>query len=302
MYKLTTQSTNEQKAMNEIKDITMTEYRKDDAISNHALQIFKDNPASYIWNLNSPSDPNKVTTSDKGTALHALLLEPETYDDLIIVADVKGRQTQAFQKLQIENQHNIILTEIEAQEVRIMADSATKHPVFNELLKMNGQCEASVFVTCTETGLQLKARPDKICYSDDKVLYCDVKTTASIDDWRSEQQWKNPLFAFGYGFTAAYYLHVGSIYHNQELTEYIFPIVQTSAALGRYPVDVFTISKDDLIALGFWDEMLSTLKHFKHCKDNNEFNTYSQFPRFDHLRQDDFIDEVEVTFTGGDNE
>jgi len=280
----------------------MDEYRKLDGLSNHALQIFKDNPASYIWNLHAPSDPNKIQTSDKGTALHALLLEPETYDDLIIVADVKGRQTQAFQKLQVENPHNLILTEIEAQEVRIMADSARKHPVFNSLLEMDGECESSVFVTCNETGLRLKVRPDKICYGNGKIIYADVKTTACIDDWRSEQQWKNPLFSLGYGFTAAYYLHVGSIYHNVELTEYVFPIVQTSAALGRYPADVFVITKADLIDLGLWDEMLETLRYFKYCTDNNQFNQLSTFPRFEYLRKDDYIDDVEVTFKGGENE
>lgn len=288
--------------MNELKHITMEEYRKAEGLSNHALQIFKNSPATYIWNLHAPSDPNKLTTSDTGTALHALLLEPETYDDLVLVVDVKGRQTQSFQKMQLENPNNIILTEIEAQQVRIMADSARKHPVFNSLLEMKGECEASVFVTCPETGLQLKIRPDKICWSPSWILYCDVKTTASIDDWRSEQQWKNPLFSFGYGFTAAFYLHAGSAFHGVELTEYVFPIVQTSASLGRYPVDVFVISKDDLIALGFWDEMLETLRYFKICQDNNQFNQMSQFPSFNHLRKEDYIDDVEVTFAGGDNE
>ena len=44
--------------------------------------------------------PNKVGTSDMGTTLHAFLLEPNTYEDQVDVASVKGRNTVAFQKHQ----------------------------------------------------------------------------------------------------------------------------------------------------------------------------------------------------------
>lgn len=277
-----------------LKKISMQEYRQHDALSNHELQIFKNNPSSFIWNKFAPSDPAKVGTSDKGTALHALLLEPETYNDLIIVADVKGRQTQAFQKLQFENPDNIILTEIEAEEVRIMADSATHDPMFKSLLDAEGECETSIFVTEPITGLELKIRPDKVCYIDGRPILTDLKTTSSIDDWRSRQQWKNPLFSFGYGFTAAYYLYVGSIHFGVNLTEYVFPIVQTSASLGKYPVSVFTITKNELIQIGFWQQMLDTLAEFKIRKEQNSFTTTEYFPSFASMYDDG---EVEIKFT-----
>jgi len=289
--------------MNEIKNTPMDEYRKLPGLSNHALQIFKKSPGLYIWNKTAPSDPNKANDSDIGTALHALLLEPDTFDDLVGVANVKGRTTQAFQKQQLENPDKIILTEIEYEQVRLMGLSAESHPLFNELLKANGQCEHSIFVDCPDTGLRLKIRPDKICRIDGMLpIYSDVKTTASLDDFYSEQTWKNPLFSMGYGFTAAYYMHVGSIFEQVELTEYTFLVVQKTANLGRYPVDVITIYKDDLIELGFWDEMLNTLNQFKICKESNAFKQSSLFPRFEFLRKEEFIDEVEVTFEGGNNE
>lgn len=265
-----------------IKNVPMQEYRDDEALSNHELQIFKNNPSSYIWNKKAPSDPNKTGTSDLGTALHAKLLEPETYDDLIIVADVKGRNTVAFNKLQIENPEKIVLTEVEAEQVRIMADSAGHDPMFKVILGCDGQAEASIFVTDPDTGLKLKIRPDKVLYSflGQSVTLADVKTTSNIDDWRNTAKWKNPLFTFGYGFTAAYYLYAASIHFKTELTEYLFPIVQTSSALGKYPVSVFKITKQELIEMGFWDEMLETLKYFAHCKALNEFTTFEYFPQF----------------------
>lgn len=273
----------------------MQEYREDEALSNHELQIFKNNPSSYIWNKKAPSDPAKADTSDLGTALHAKLLEPETYDDLIIVADVKGRNTVAFSKLQIENPDNIVLTEIEAEQVRIMADSAKHDPMFNIILGCDGQAEASIFVTCPNTGLKLKIRPDKVLngFLGQPVTLADVKTTSNIDDWRNTAKWKNPLFTFGYGFTAACYLYVASIHFDIELTEYLFPIVQTSSQLGKYPVSVFKITKQELIEMGFWDEMLETLQYFASCKAANEFTTFEYFPQFTSPFKDE---EVEIKF------
>jgi len=278
-----------------IKNISMQEYRENEALSNHELQIFKNNPSSYIWNKKAPSDPNKTGTSDLGTALHAKLLEPETYDDLIIVADVKGRSTVAFSKLQIENPENIVLTEIEAEQVRIMADSAGHDPMFKAILDCDGQAEASVFVIDPNTGLKLKIRPDKVLYGflGQSVTLADVKTTSNIDDWRNTAKWKNPLFTFGYGFTAAYYLYVGSIHFDTELTEYLFPIVQTSSCLGKYPVSVFKITKQELIEMGFWYEMLETLQYFAHCKAENEFTTFEYFPNFGNYDDEIIINDVE---------
>jgi len=280
-----------------IKNISMQEYRDDPALSNHELQIFKNNPSSFIWNKNAPQDPAKATTSEIGTALHALLLEPDTYDDLIIVSDVKGRTTNAFQKLQLENPDNIVLTEIEAEHIKFMALSAKCDPTVNQLLSSQGACESSIFVTDPETGLELKIRPDKTVdnYSFNKPLLVDVKTTASLDEWRSDVKWKNPLFNYGYGFTAAYYLYVGSIHYGVELDEYCFLVVQKSAMLGKYPASVFTITKDELIHYGFWQEMLETLKYFKACKDSDNWVTKESFPEFYVPENEVFnLDNVEV--------
>ena len=280
-----------------IKNISMQEYRDDPALSNHELQIFRGNPSNYIWNKNAPQDPAKATTSEIGTALHALLLEPDTYDDLIIVSDVKGRTTVAFQKLQLENPDNIVLTEVEAEHIKFMALSAKCNPMFEYLLSSKGACESSIFVTDPETGLELKIRPDKIVdnYSLNKPLLGDVKTTANLDDWRSDVKWENPLFAYGYGFTAAYYLYVGSIHFGVELDEYCFLVVQSSASLGKYPASVFTITKDELIHYGFWQEMLETLRYFKACKDSNNWLTKESFPEFYVPEDETFnLDNVEV--------
>ena len=282
-----------------MKKLSMKEYRDAEGLSNHALQIFKNDPASFIWSIHAPQDPKKVNTSDLGTALHTYLLEPELFDDEIFVTDIKGRQTKGFEALQLEHPDKIVLTELEVEHVKIMGISATCHPTFNGLLKAKGECEASIFVTCPETGLKLKIRPDKVHDLDLLPTLDDIKTTANLDDWRTDKPWMNPLTKFGYGFTAAFYLYAASIHFKQELQEYNFMVVQTSANLGRYPCAVFKITRQELIDMGFWDEMLSTLKYFKVINDSGNWETYESFINFN-TGQDD--GDIEITFDGGNNE
>ena len=275
----------------------MKEYHAAEGLSNHALQIFKNDPASYIWSKTAPQDPSKVNASDIGTATHTALLEPHLLDDEVVVSGFKGRATGGFIKDQADNPDKIVLTEVEMEKVKVMALSATCHPTFNEHLGADGICEASIFVTCPETGIKLKIRPDKIVdtFRGEQVFILDdVKTTANIEDWRSEQHWKNPLTNFGYGFTAAFYLYAASIYFKEELQEYNFLIVQTTANMGRYPVGVFTISRQELIDMGFWDDMLATLRYFKFVSDSGEWATVEHFPSLGLGSGDE--GEIEVTY------
>ena len=279
-----------------LKLIPMQEYRNADGLSNSDLQIFKNNPSSYVWVKNAPSDPLKETTSDVGTATHTMLLEPHLFDDSVIVTDIKGRITKGFEALQREHSDKIVLTEIEAEQIKIMSISAKCDPMINFILNSKGPCEASIFVTDPITDLELKIRPDKISIDNTgRITPVDVKTTASLDEWRSDVKWKNPLFNFGYGFTAAYYLYVASIHYGVELDEYCFLVVQKSASLGKYPASTFTISKDELIHYGFWQDMLDTLQYFKYCQDNNLWTTKENFPEF-YVEGDEVfdLDKVEV--------
>jgi exodeoxyribonuclease VIII len=259
-------------------DIPQAEYRAIDALSNGEAQMFAKNPSAYIWNKTAPLDSSKANTADTGTALHALLLEPETYDDLIKVASVKGRDTQAFKKEQAEYPDCIVMTEKEEEQVRIMAQSAKCDPMFNALLNADGECETSIVVWDEERGIYLKIRPDKVAVIGESFLLTDAKTTATLDDWRTDKPWLNPLFKHGYGHTAAFYLHAASIHYGVELTEYAFAVVQKSASLGRYPVSVFTISKDELIEMGFWGAMQANLDHFADRLKSNNFMTAERFP------------------------
>lgn len=258
----------------------MAEYRAIDTLCNSDLQLFNRNAGDYIWNKTAPSDSQRAKAASVGTMVHMFLLEGEqAFNDHIVIADVKGRETKRFQELTAANPSNTVLTEDEASQVKAISVSALCNPLFNKMVRADGESEVSIFVNDESTGLDLKIRPDKILTGDIPTLL-DVKTTAKLSDWRSDRTWINPLFAHGYGFTASFYLYAASIYYGVELTEYWFAVPQTYIDMGKYPAAVFKITKQELIDYGFWDEMLSALNRFAQAKESGNFEQVEHFPNF----------------------
>lgn len=270
------------------------EYRALPALSNSDATMIQVNPSDYVWSRNAPTNFAKVQTKDMGTALHALLLEPETYDDLILVSSVKGRNTKAFENEVATNPDNIVLTAEEAEQIKIMAGSVMAHPKASKLLALKGNNECSVIVNDPLTGADLKCRPDKDAV--ELIGACiDVKKTADLSKWRTDKEWLNPMFEFDYGHQAAFYLHTLSLHYGFEVKKFIFVAIQSSIALGRYPVGVFEVSKEQLIAWGFWGRMLANIDRYKQCLDNND---WEHSETFNFYVEDEGFGDIEVTYEG----
>lgn len=275
-------------------DIEQDEYRAIDALANSDAIMIENNPADYIWSRKAPINHSKVQTKDFGTALHCALLEPKQYDDLIIVSSVKGRQTKAFEQEVIDNPNNIVLTADEAEQIKVMVGSVNAHPTAAHLLSLAGETECSVIANDNDRNVLLKCRPDKNMV-ESLGLCLDVKSTGNLDDWRSDREWINPLYKFDYGHQAAFYMHVLSLHYGFEVTKFTFIAVSSSIALGRYEVGVFDVTKDQLIAWGFWQRMTANIERYKQCLDSNDW-LHSE--TFNFYSEDDYSDDVEVVFDG----
>ena len=198
-------------------DISDKEYRDIPALSNHELQLFAKDPSLYIWNKNAPRDPNKSQTADFGSVLHLMLVEPENFDDKVLVSSVKGRTTKTFIDEQISNPDKYVLTESELDQLKVMQLSAMANPMFKRIMSANGLGEASIIVRDESRDIDLKVRVDWLI--DSMMLPCDIKTTDDIEKWRSDREWINPLYAFGYGFTASFYLYALSLHYGPDINE-----------------------------------------------------------------------------------
>jgi exodeoxyribonuclease VIII len=270
-------------------------YREADGLANSDALMIEHNPGDFVWSKSAPRNNAKSKTTDIGTALHCAILEPEKYKDHIVVSALKGRTAKGFEAEQLENKNKVVLTSDEYDQVNLMAKSVLCHPAAKSILDLVGDCESSVFVEDKETGAHLKCRPDKDAVQSAGIVI-DVKTTANIDDWRSDKQWINPLYKFNYGHGASFYTDVLEQHYNTEIESFVFLVIQNSVRLGRYPVAVFTISKAELIDLGFWDRHRANISEFSRCKKDSDWIHTETF-NFGSWEADYLVnDDVEVTF------
>ena len=269
--------------------ISNQEYRDIDAISNGELQQIAHNPADYIWAKNAPVDVTKTAAFDFGTALHTALLEPELFNDSVVIYDqTKTRETDKFRQfMETRESSDIVLLESEYDKLRFTVDSAKAHPTFSAYLD---KCEhKEVSIVGEINGIKVKIRPD-LC-SDKLGIIGDLKTTANLDDWRESARWKNPLFKLGYGHTAAFYMDVYEEYLGRPVNEYTFLVAQKSINCGRYPVAVITVTRDELEMYGFFEQVYANLDKYKECLDSGEWGQIERFPVFP-----GFDGELQVSF------
>lgn len=275
-------------------------YRAADGLANSDALMIEHNPGDFLWSKDAPRNSAKSKTTDIGTALHCAILEPEKYKEHIIVSEFKGRTAKGFEAEQLQNKDKVLLTKDEYDQVNLMAKSVMSHPSAKSIIEMQGDCESSVFVTDSKTGTSLKCRPDKDLVESAGIIV-DVKTTASIDDWRSDKEWVNPLYKFNYGHGASFYTDVLEQHYNTRIESFVFLVIQNSVALGRYPVAVFQISRDELVDLGFWNRHRANITEFSRCQKEND---WVHTETFNFYNGDDYIgdDDIEVTFEGTSND
>lgn len=277
-----------------IMDITQDEYRGIEALCNSDLQMIECNVSNFVWGKNAPSDDSKKSALDYGTALHAALLEPETLHSLVdVYTDTKTRETVKFQKYLEEHGDSgkLILLEAEFDKLRFTVDGSTYHPRFNEIVSKATHKESSIITDYM--GVKVKVRPDAMIVKEgEELVLADVKSTAMISDWRSDAKWKNPIFEHNYGFTAAFYMDVLSQFFGISIDKYRFLVVQKTIEMGRYPVAVITITREELEMYGFFDRVHGAIEKYKACKEINSWNGEESIPQF----YVDFDDDVEVSF------
>ena len=274
-----------------LDDVT---YRAAKGLANSDALMIENNPGNFVWAKSAPRNSEKSKTTDIGTALHCAILEPEKYKEHVIVSEFKGRTTKGFAEEQKENKNKVVLTKDEYEQVNLMAESVKSHPSAKSILDLDGDCESSVFVTDKETNEKLKCRPDKDAVESAGVVI-DVKTTASIGDWRSDKEWVNPLYKFNYGHQASFYIDALEQHYKAEIDSFIFIVIQSSVELGRYPVAVFQISKAELVELGFWARHRTNVHQFSRCVNKND---WIHTETFNFGSNDYFEGDVEVQFEG----
>lgn len=206
-------------------DMPAEKYHAVDALSKSMMTKLLKSPAHYKAALEERQEPTKAMQI--GTAVHAAVLEPHLYQQLVAVIppDVDPRTKEGKAWKEQYKSRSIVLTTPEDLEIQGIANSVRRHP-FWDIIHLDHKIEASIFAEDEETGLPLKARPDM--WVEDHTLV-DIKTT----DDASPDAFVRTITNFGYHIQAAHYLAMTGA------ENFIFVAVERKApyAVGIYRLD-----------------------------------------------------------------
>jgi hypothetical protein len=197
-----------------------------------------------------------------GTAFHDLVLEggqtvlcgPETrrgsvWKDAKAEADAAGKT---------------LLTEGEYYMVSEMAESCLRQPRIHALVRHpEAMIEQSIFVTCPETGLELKCRPD--CYVKEKQVCLDLKSTVDAGPHRGE--FEKQVWNLNYHVQGAFYAYVLKL-AGLPVTYFAFAAVEKTPP---YATCLHVLSGD--VMEYAHDKMMNGLRRIKRAEDEGKYPT-----------------------------
>jgi len=240
--------------------ISNAEYHSHPATSKSDLDLAHKSALHLYDKLFGP--PRESTpTFDFGTMFHAAVLPGESLEEIAIRTpdDYDGRTKagKEFNK-RVREESKLILNAKDGHAIDQMLASVQKHPFAGGLLNgdFKGKSEQSFFAVDSETGLELKARPDFIL--DDHSVIIDIKTTMDA----SFKGFQKSFATYRYHVQAAWYLWVVELATGKRPDAFCFVAVekQRPYGVGVYVADADSIeigmqeAKEDLAKIAKWKE------------------------------------------------
>jgi hypothetical protein len=180
------------------------EYHRHEAVGHSALLHILRSPAHYRALTEQPPEPTPAMTF--GSAVHAALLEPESFDARFAVAPEFDRRTKdgraAAAEWEAANAGKTPLTETQRAAIDRIIASVRAHAGAARLLS-RGAAELSAFWRDEETGIQCKCRPDYVHgWPTEPRTLVDLKTTQNA----SSAAFAKTIATLGYDVQAAFYV------------------------------------------------------------------------------------------------
>ena len=220
--------------------------------------------------------PQEETEAMKfGRAFHCYVLEEENFNKEFVVPSVFPVKPNKRSTQKTIDTYNEWIKSLNGKQPVLQADFDTiqemkeatlTHPFAYQLLK-EGISETTLIWTDEETGLQCKARPDRIP-DGNKGVILDLKSTNNA----SKSAFQGDCVKFGYAREGAIYLEgfgkvTGALY--QDL---IFACIAVEKD-PPYRTEVYTIEQD-FLQYG-WGEFHRLLQIEKECRDKDFWPHYN---------------------------
>lgn len=207
-----------------IQGLPEHEYRAHPAISQSALKTLADCPARYQHEL---AHPRTGDWADFGSAVHTLALGagPD-----VIRLDHKDRRAKTYKQDadQARQDGAIPLLAADYDRAKATAAATHRHQLANAILTHPGMSETSIFWTDPETGVECKARPDRVFRreTDDALVMIDFKTTSKS---ARPSRFRYAVADFGYHIQEAFYRWGWEQATGEPLDLFLFVVVETTA-------------------------------------------------------------------------
>lgn len=208
---------------------TNTEYHADrTAESFSTLKIFDEFPLRYhgMFVADPPTVPKIAATPAMllGTALHALLLEPDKFEDEFAIEPECDKRTKAGKEIAanfaLDSIGKTILDAATHKKAKALAAAAWRDADVRKMLEMDGYRERGIRWTHLPTRIDLKARPDIFSFIGPMI---DVKTARDA----SNRAWESVLYALKYYRQAALYIDGIKAVENVDVDWFIHIVVET---------------------------------------------------------------------------
>jgi len=144
----------------------------------------------------------------KGHATHAAILEPKVFDSLYCAepdfGDLRTKAARASRDTwRVERENHATLPPKEYAKCIAMRDKVMADPYWKEFVVGKGQNEITVLWTDEETGLDCKARIDRLTVAHGYPTLLDIKTDCGVGDRGIERA----IFKYHYHIRMAWYAH-----------------------------------------------------------------------------------------------
>lgn len=249
--------------------IPMTEYLDDPGISTHGFKWLDISPRYF--NIMRKQKSSESDAQRLGTAIHAVLLEPDTAGDLItvppdsVLAKNGARSGNAWKqwKTEQDNAGLLVLTQAQWDNCMRMRESVWENPEHEYVREfLNGYRESTIIWNDPIYGFRRKCRPDVL---PGKLMCVNLKSTRSA---KAEKFGKDAI-NMKYHWSAALELEGLSILTGMEHRDYIFVCVENDI-----PFDVAVFHTPyDIIEQARW-ELEPLIQQYADCLTNDDWPGY----------------------------
>lgn len=246
-------------------------YHNHHALSSTQARQILDSPARYKWQLTQP--PRTSDAFDLGHAVHAKVLGVGggivEYPDEHLTAS-GAVSTKAATVAWADGQRNagyIPITTGQARQVDAMAEAVLAHAEARALFEQPGHAEASVFATCDETAIEMRARFDYLpdFYDAMYPIAVDLKTTRGRANPR---EFGRSISDYSYHVQQGHYLDTLRLDTGRDDIDMRFVVIEKAA-----PYFVAVHQPDDLYAAIGHDQALTARRTLRECLDTDTWPT-----------------------------